>query len=483
MKKLFTLLTALLLTTTAWTAPADAAVTSAAPSQSEFTVLQTAHPNSYRMIYESLVAGNDAGRFDPSELTYKEVGDLIRQVVNEHPEIIYYKGATFWSDGKIEFKYAKNREEILHDQQLMQNKADAVLKAIIKPDFNDFEKVKAIHDYLALNTAYDYDNYLNGALPADSYTAYGALVKQIAVCDGYTKAAQLMLNKLGIENSYVFGKSRNDNHSWNMVKLGGEFYFMDITWDDPVPDAPGTVRYHYFLVTSEQLRADHAWNEAGWPAASSTAYAMFHEFGKMQEAGNYYYYSNTKDNAKLYRIQKDGTGKQRLDNVRTPYFAVAGDWIYFSNYSNGGYLYKMKTDGSSKQQLNSRHSIDLRIENGLLYFKDDSTGTVSTMKVESPPAIVPVGQHVTPAKSWVVTFNMKLDPASIAAEQFVIVNDRNERIPASLKIDAADHRKVIVSAPAGGYERNRNYTLTVQNARSAAGKVQTKSFVKQFYVE
>ncbi|WP_153730457.1 DUF5050 domain-containing protein [Sporosarcina obsidiansis] len=484
MKKFLLCITTLLLATTLWTNTSEATTKSTVVANSAETTLSANHaPNSYRMIYDAMLVGNETGQFDTSEVSYQRIGDLIQQVTQENPEIMYYKGATFWSNGKIEFRYSKDPAIIKTSQQQLQKKADEVLNAIIKPHFTDFDKVKAIHDYLALHTAYDYENLLSNQVPADSYTAYGALLNQVAVCDGYTKAAQLLLNRLGIANSYVYGRGDGQDHSWNMIKLDGQPYFMDITWDDPVPNQEGRVRYSYFLVTSDQLRKDHSWVESNWPVATSTTYAYFQDFKKMQEVGNYYYYSSNQDNAKLYRIQKDGTGKQKINDVRAPYFAITSDWIYFSNYSNGGYLYKMKTDGSSIQKLNERHSIDLRIESNMLHFKDEQTSSMKTLVIESSPTVTPIGQHVNSLKQWTVTFNTKIDPASITGAHFNVMNDQKEVIPVKLAIDSVDPRKVLISAPTGGYERNRNYTLTVQNAKSALGKVQTKAHVKEFYVE
>ena len=134
--------------------------------------------------------------------------------------------------------------------------------------------MKAVHDYIVLNTAYDYENFLNDTVSRNSYTAFGSLIEGVAVCDGYTKATSVLLDKLGIENHYVVGYLPNGGlHSWNMVKISGEYYHLDTTWDDPVPNRDGYVSHKYFLVTTDQLlKEGRKWEVSQYPTSSKLAY-------------------------------------------------------------------------------------------------------------------------------------------------------------------------------------------------------------------
>ncbi|WP_274648718.1 S-layer homology domain-containing protein [Paenibacillus humicola] len=153
-------------------------------------------------------------------------------------------------------------------------KAKAVLAEIIRPGMSDYEKELAIHDYLLLHVAYDYDNYVRNTVPEDSYTIYGAMIKGIAVCQGYAYAAQLLLEMAGIETHLVTGTAGGVAHAWNKVKIDGDYYNLDVTWDDPVPDVAGRVAYGYFNVTDEELRRDHSWHDQ-LPAAAATKYNYY----------------------------------------------------------------------------------------------------------------------------------------------------------------------------------------------------------------
>ncbi|WP_215189660.1 transglutaminase domain-containing protein [Exiguobacterium sp. s6] len=116
---------------------------------------------------------------------------------------------------------------------------------------NHFEKVKYVNDYVVLNTAYNLDSY------ASPYTPYSILFNGEGVCEGYALTTLLLLEATGVETKYTSGEVETGLHAWNLVKIDGEWYHLDKTWNDPVPNQPGKVRYDYFLVSNATLRADH----------------------------------------------------------------------------------------------------------------------------------------------------------------------------------------------------------------------------------
>lgn len=87
------------------------------------------------------------------------------------------------------------------------NLAKDIIKNIIKSGMSEFDKVKAINDYMLKNVSYDMENYKNNTIPAASYTALGAMEKKVAVCAGYAKIRLAELNAAdfegGIENEYA----------------------------------------------------------------------------------------------------------------------------------------------------------------------------------------------------------------------------------------------------------------------------------------
>lgn len=116
---------------------------------------------------------------------------------------------------------------------------------------SDYNKAKILHDRLI-----DHVEYVSAE---NDQNAYGALVEGKAVCNGYTRAYQHLMNKVGIPAWYVAGASVNPAtstsiaHAWNLVKLDGDWYYTDVTWDDQGENT----FYAYFNITTDQLLKDH----------------------------------------------------------------------------------------------------------------------------------------------------------------------------------------------------------------------------------
>ena len=123
------------------------------------------------------------------------------------------------------------------------------------------DKIAALHDYLILNCKYDVEAAEQEVLDGTSapFTAYGALVDGKAVCSGYARAFMMMCEAIGIEAIYISDSQMN--HSWNAVKIDDEIYYIDCTFDDPIPDQGKKIIREYFLKTSDELKKTHTWNE------------------------------------------------------------------------------------------------------------------------------------------------------------------------------------------------------------------------------
>ena len=116
-------------------------------------------------------------------------------------------------------------------------------------DKSDMDKILAIHDYLVLNIAYDEEAYKNPKKNESAHYVEGALLNKLAVCSGYASTFQLLLLLEGIPCEYV----STDDHAWNLVQVDGNWYHVDVTWDDPVPDKEGRVLYTHFMMTDSEI--------------------------------------------------------------------------------------------------------------------------------------------------------------------------------------------------------------------------------------
>lgn len=152
----------------------------------------------------------------------------------------------------IVFRYRFTADEISSMNLASERAAKEIMKNVTD-DMDDYQKLKYFHDYLVLNCDTDQnDEYAD--------TIYGALVRKKALCEGYAKAFSYLCNLAGIENIIITGEA-SVPHMWNMVKLGGNWYHVDITWDNPNDklheDYPDVILYQYFMVTDSVIENNH----------------------------------------------------------------------------------------------------------------------------------------------------------------------------------------------------------------------------------
>lgn len=238
----------------------------------------------------------------------------------------------------------------------------AEVKKIKKTAKTDFQKVKAVNDFVVKNTSY-------GGKKADRYTTYGLMNDKVAVCQGYALVTLKMLEALKIPVRYVVGTARNQNHAWNKVKVSGKWYNLDTTWNDPTPNSPTEVQYNYFLLSDKQFSKTHKWNKSNYPASNSTKYDVLTNASSAVLVGNKFYFSNKKDREKIYSFDIKTFKNKKVSNTRAQYIVYGKNKLYFSNYSNGAYIYSMKTSGKSLKQLNKKNSSFLKVQGSYLHYK------------------------------------------------------------------------------------------------------------------
>ena len=110
------------------------------------------------------------------------------------------------------------------------------------------DKAMAVYIYFAENTTYKESK--------DAHTGYDVLVSHVGVCDGLANAYALAMNTLGIPCAVISNYSKN--HSWNIVKLNGIWYFVDLTNGVGVGKHEGmVVTYDSFLVGKNTFLKTH----------------------------------------------------------------------------------------------------------------------------------------------------------------------------------------------------------------------------------
>jgi len=148
-----------------------------------------------------------------------------------------------WIHGKEEYSILKFTVEYattIKQEKKLSAQIKSILKKLELDDATDYNKVKTIHDYIINIVNYD-ETY-------SKFSAYNALINKTAVCQGYSLLAYRMFNDAGIPCRVIEGLGNGGDHAWNIVKVDGKWYNIDLTWDDPLtPDRTPMLSYDYFL--------------------------------------------------------------------------------------------------------------------------------------------------------------------------------------------------------------------------------------------
>lgn len=143
----------------------------------------------------------------------------------------------------------------------LKTKINNIIQQHVTKDMSEFDIARVLHDYIIITTEFDSENLKNNTLPDSVYTACGVLLDRVAVCQGYAEAYKLLAEAAGLNCKIVTGMTGDENHAWNIIEIDGEWYNVDVTWDDPtgVVTTTGTenLKYNYFLIPDSVMHNDH----------------------------------------------------------------------------------------------------------------------------------------------------------------------------------------------------------------------------------
>lgn len=211
----------------------------------------------------------------------EDIDRIFQCVLNDHPELFYVEGYSYtrYTRGdkttSIVFSgtYSIDRETAEGRRAEIEASAAEILSGI-DADADQYTKVKYVYDTIIRRTDYD------PAAP-DNQNIYSVFVGNRSVCQGYAKATQYLLNRLEVECTLVLGTvetggeqilpAQQEGHAWNLVKVDGDYYYVDATWGDAsytrqdgetaedinMPE----INYDYLNVTTEELLKSHTLGE------------------------------------------------------------------------------------------------------------------------------------------------------------------------------------------------------------------------------
>ena len=142
-------------------------------------------------------------------------------------------------------------------EQFVKEKEEEILASIT--DKNDYYKIMHAHNWIVENVSYNLNESGNNA------NLYGALHDRKVVCEGYARLFKSLMDKMNIPCVFISGVGTSDgsseDHAWNYVFLKGDWYAIDVTWDDPIVIGNGSIskdlKYKYFLRGSNSFSKSH----------------------------------------------------------------------------------------------------------------------------------------------------------------------------------------------------------------------------------
>lgn len=236
--------------------PSQSAVSTNRLDDSLYRSLSDEKRASYDSIYNAISG------FKSTVIVYhfnssQEAFDMVNLVMSEHPELFWFNGrCTYGAGGILGLQYIYSKSEAMEKKKLIEEKAEEIISGI---SGDEYTRALAIYDYIVLNTRYDLEN-VNRLLevPTDS-TIEGVLLNQTAVCAGYAKTYQYLLQKAGLSALYVIGEATNrtttQSHAWVVQQIDGKYYYSDPTWGDP--DKGDIVVHGYFCLTADEMNENH----------------------------------------------------------------------------------------------------------------------------------------------------------------------------------------------------------------------------------
>lgn len=260
----------------------------------------------YAVILDTIVDFKEDLTLFPVQLTVEDYYQIEEDIISDHPEIFWYRGgASVYYDQKtkvvkkVEMTYCMTCEEAKKRQEEIDIAISSFLGSL-NSCMSDYEITKKAYEFIISSVEYDATALREGTAnmnasdisqPDDIRSIYGVFVNKKAVCAGYAKALQYILQHYNRECVYVW----NDDHAWNLIKMGNDYYHVDATWGDGTNTFleqgwTERINYDFLGLTTEELERleDHTiTNKLQIPECTSIEYNYHFQEGLIFYAYNY----------------------------------------------------------------------------------------------------------------------------------------------------------------------------------------------------
>ncbi len=236
-----------------------------------YQMLDDASKSLYRQIYANAPDLFDDFKAVRSDVTPGQLRNAFTAVFNDHPELFYLD--TKYSAGlrnngtclEIKLYFNSLADNLNANRSMFEDAAQSLAGGGGSP----YDLEKSVHAALADRNVYSL------AAPHNQ-SAYSALNNGSTVCAGYSRAFQYVCQLAGIPCYYCSGYA-GENHAWNIICLDGDFYNVDVTWDDT--DSTPSYNYDWFNKTDDDYGTTHVRRDLSvyLPPCSGTRYRNLEE--------------------------------------------------------------------------------------------------------------------------------------------------------------------------------------------------------------
>ena len=232
-----------------------------------------------KSLYPKILAGIKTGTKEIAlgKVSADDIKRTFLVVRNTHPELCNLISTTYNmkqsgpSGGPYDYALVLEYNGSKSSDTLTNEMLNAIKGIKFTDTMTDFDKELAVHDWLCSRVTYDNAAAANPEANFHAFTAYGAIVQGKAVCEGYSRAMQFIMAQLGIHTTLIGGEdSKGGPHMWNMIRIGGKWYHLDVTFNDTGSEDKGFIGHPYFNLTDALIKKDHSYKADYYKTGSGT---------------------------------------------------------------------------------------------------------------------------------------------------------------------------------------------------------------------
>ncbi len=210
--------------------------------------------------YHSMRAGllALAPSFQAPLLSGRELSDIYFMLRLDCPEIFWsvkFRYQYYQDSGNVEIipEYLFDKNKIRDHQKAMRSRVEKLTRPAMK--LSELEKEQYIHDFICQNVRYD------KLKKPYSHEIIGPLGQGVGVCEGIAKSVKILCDALGIWCMIALSEANPEKgikyrHAWNVLRIGGQYYHLDATFDNTLGGGE-RLRYDYFNLSDKQIFRDH----------------------------------------------------------------------------------------------------------------------------------------------------------------------------------------------------------------------------------